>query len=253
MHSERPFWTRGGWTGAAIPPPRDRVRVRTRFWTRLVGAAPATNWFEWLAPTTNQRGESCVGQAWANWMECMLRRYVGKAALAPGEQLDGWAIWKKGREMFWNGSLDGGLYLAQGFAAAVELGILPCAARLARVSPHAADLAAALADTPLVQGHLVHEGWYRPLPLNGCLDHAPAPTDAAGGHATLLAGVLRQRGGLYWPFLNSWGADWGWNGLGLMSTEEWQEGWIGDGPVTAILPRGWETHRGWREHIVRGA
>lgn len=214
-------------------------------------------WFDRIVPTINQHGDSCVGQGWANWFEAMLRNDLGRAALKLGEQIDGYAIWKRGREMFNNGDLNGGLYLPQGYAAMIDLGMIPTDSELIDVNAEAEGdlfkICSRLKKTPLVQGNMVHKGWFNPNPRNGCIDHRPdANEDPEGGHCTLRVGFLVQDETPFWAFQNSWG-EWGWHGIGTMTVEEDLEGWLFDGPYTIELPPDWIQHGGWRKFVTKEA
>jgi Papain family cysteine protease len=218
------------------------------------GKLPAdVGWYDYSVPTINQLGPSCCGQAWANWMEMMLRRYVGKDCLQPGEEIDGRAIWAKGRELFYGGAQTGGLYLGQGFAAMIALGMIPPKSQLLDVDPSIDAMAAQLQKTPMVQGHVVCEGWYHPNPENGCLDHSTRPGPGDGGHATCLMGLSVKNNTVFWVAQNSWGTDYGWKGYFLMTDSMWKTGYLGEGPCTAALPDGWEQFDGWKQYVTRNA
>lgn len=235
----------------AIPVPRHMRRTVAGDLCGDPDDAPLAAWFNHCLPATNQNGPSCVGQAWANWLELMLRCYVGRGVLAPGEQIDGEAIWRRGRELFWGGTLDDGLYLSHGFHAMLDLGILPPGTELVQVAQDWRSIGRALLHTPLVQGHVVHEGWLHPDPRNGCLDHAPAPVGNGAGHATLCVGRLVKDGQRYRAGQNSWGTSWGWHGLFVLTDEEDAEGRMNDGPYTAVLPDDWTSYPGWRKAVTR--
>jgi hypothetical protein len=212
--------------------------------------APLYSWLDYALPTYNQAGPSCVGQAWANWLELMLRRYVSRTVLKPGEQLSGEQIWKRGRELYHGGDLRGGLKIPQGFVALRDLGFIPPDSRLIEIAPDWSSVGAALYATPLVQGHHVHAGWQTPAPQSGCLDHQPAPTRADGYHATLRIGRLVQDRTRFYLSQNSWGPSWGWHGCFLMTEAEDQEGRMQDGPYTIALPAGWEAWQGWKGALL---
>ena len=207
-------------------------------------------WFQWCLPTYSQLGDSCVGHSWANWTECMLRRKFGLNVIPSGMQLDGHAIWKRGREMFWGGKLTGGLYLDQGCLAAIDLGVLSASAKPVRVDRVVSAQSLQLRQTPLVVGHAVHAGWFNPSSENGCLDHAPRP-DGQGYHATLRVGVLLQNCSWYYAGQNSWGSDWGWRGYFLMTTAEDNEGTMQDSPWTCADPDGPLFGGSWRKFLVK--
>ena len=209
-----------------------------------------TTWFRWCIPTYNQQGDSCVGHSWANWIECMLRRKIGLDAIPRGMQMDGQAIWRRGRELFWEGKLNGGLFLDQGCLAAVDLGILSPSAKPVRVDRVISAQALQLVKTPLVVGNAIHAGWFDPSPENGCIDHAPRP-DGTGYHATLRVGILYQGNCWYFAGQNSWGSDWGWRGYFLMTTSEDQEGAMNDSPWTCEDPAGPIFGPKWKDHLVK--
>lgn len=203
-------------------------------------------WYDYCLPAQNQNGPSCVGQAWANWLECMLRRYVGRDRFAFGEQIDGELIWRRGRKLFWGNKMNGGLYLHQGFAAMMDLKMLPPGSMLSRVAPDWFSVSETLSKTPIVQAHHVHTGWYRPHKISGTISHTESPSEADGYHATLLIALGHHEGTPYRVGQNSWGKDYGRHGYFVMTEKEWFEGACPDGLFTAILPIGWERWPGWK-------
>lgn len=209
-------------------------------------------WYDFTVPTYNQEFPSCVGHATANWIECMLRKHVDLGALSTDEQIDGDAIWRKAREMFWGGSLDGGLLVDQGFLAAVALGILPQDATVVRIASTVAAVSQELLQSPVIQGTAMHDGWGRPDPESGAIPlNMPDPF---AGHATLVVAVTRAPEGRYsLPFLNSWkhanGADWGRFGYGQLRDDQWKQ-CLMDDPVTCRLTENWETWRGWERFVI---
>lgn len=219
----------------------------------LPGSADVRFWSNFAVPADDQGDEpSCVGRAWAGWIECMVRRYVGVHAIPPGWQIDARAIWKRGRNMFWNGDLKGGLWLNQGLAAAVDLGILPPNTIPVRIASNWDSIGAALLQTPCVQAHAVSKGWYASNKENGCLDHVPAPDAGAHGfHCTLLLERLTRESAKFYLFENSWGADWGWQGLGLMTEKLWTWSIMANGLYTASLGSDLTAWRGWEKHLVQ--
>jgi hypothetical protein len=213
---------------------------------------PLYSWIRYVLPSEQQRGPCCVGMAWANWLEAMLRHWAPHVLPRGTWQLDGERVWRRGRELFWKGDLEGGLYPSQGFAALLDLGWIPPDSRLRKIGSNWAAVGAALLAGPICQGHHVHAGWYRPAPENGCLDHAPVPTEGDGYHETLLIGrAVQIRDGeatRFFQGLNSWGNAWGWHGCYLMTEAEWREGLMPDGLYTADVCNlaGWP---GWRDGV----
>jgi hypothetical protein len=161
-------------------------------------------------------------------MEMMVRRYIGMDALKEGEEIDGYAIWQRAREIFYDGKMTGGQSLGQGFEAMLDLGILPPGSMLVDIAPLTDAICLALQETPLVQGHVLHSGWYEPNPENGCLDHSKRPKPDDGGHATVLMAITIKDANTYLVSQNSWGAHYGWKGYfaDLAINEMRGKGWM---------------------------
>lgn len=206
-------------------------------------------WYQWALPATNQIGPSCVGQSWANWLECMLRRYVGNFGW--GEQIDGELIWRRAREMFWNGDLSGGLYLPQGFYAMLDLGLVPPETTIRPCGTSWKEVSAQLASTPLVQAHHIHPGWFHAHSVSGMISHTPSPGPADGYHATLLMATGVRGEELFRVGQNSWGPDYARFGFFGMTDAEWFEGICPDGLYTAWLPPTWKTWTGWKAAVKK--
>ncbi len=145
--------------------------------------------------------------------------------------------------------MNGGLFLAQGFEAAQDLGIIPKGAIMIAISDNPAAISKALQSTPLVQGSIVDDGWFNPSLKNGCLDHSAKFTDRYGAHATALVGVLTQGTNVFYLSMNSWGF-WGWNGLFVVESARHDDTSMIDGPYTATMPAGWEKDEGWKKYVV---
>lgn len=209
-------------------------------------------WSRYACPADDQGQEpSCVGRAWAGWVEIMIRAYISPTAIPFGWQIDARAIWRRGREMFWGGTLTGGLYLHQGLAAAVDLGILPPGTAPIRVDGSMESLGAALVQAPVVQANVVSAGWYDPLHENGYISHNKPPDAGKYGlHATLLLERAWQHDRCYCLLQNSWGTDWGWQGLGLMGYRSWFDSLAANSLYSAQTP-GWPRWRGWSKHVVK--
>lgn len=114
-----------------------------------------------------------------------------------------------------NLSAGSGLTFGDAFTAAYEAGWLPGAQGCEMVF----DLAR-LPEQPLLAGYAVTEAWAKPNAA-GCLDHAAGP-DILGYHAVVIVahGLLGAAPNATGPWVyveNSWGRDWGWNGIAMMS------------------------------------
>lgn len=215
---------------------------------------PLQNWYDWIVPTYSQQYDSCVGHAWANWLEAMLRRYVRKSIIGQDRQINGDWIWMQARKKHWGGVLKGGIFIAQGFEAMIDLGWLPPDAILVEVPGDFSSYNDALALTPVVQGHEVTADWLDAAHDNGCIPPRYKPMVRGGGHATLGIATARQDGALYRVLENSWGEDWGWHGLGLMTDEFWLTTTLDDAVYTAALPDGrdWSelASLGWKDALI---
>lgn len=240
------------WRGA-LRTPRNTPSVPAASATAISEIPTPIGWFDACVPTINQHGPSCCGQAWANWMECMVRRYVGRDAIPRGYQIDGYAIWAYGRQRYWNGDMSGGLYLWQGFHAGLDMGVIPPYSALAHIPDDPFAVRRALDLSPLVQGHIVGQQWADASPVNGCVDHSEYPSQQDQGHATLRIGLVIQANTVYYPLLNSWGESWGWNGIGLMSARYSEVTRLDDEVYTALMPTNWTDYRGWRDFLTKEA
>ncbi|MFA6271380.1 MAG: hypothetical protein WC657_09340 [Candidatus Paceibacterota bacterium] len=210
------------------------------------------DWFPYVRPSINQQGESCVGWSFAHWFTGMQIRYGDPEPFDDGWYLDGQAVWIRGREMFWGGDMKGGLYLPQGFRAAASLGIIPNDSRIMRVAPDWDSVGLALRDTPILQGHAIHEGWFRANTVNGCIDHAPLASGSNGYHATLrVARLIQEADKRFFVLQNSWGAGWAFAGYGVMSESEDKEGLMQPGLYTARMGPGWITSQEWRKYLKK--
>lgn len=209
---------------------------------RILGAGKFPDWYQWIVPTYSQAYDSCVGHGWANWMECMLRRYVDRSIIPANRQLNGDTLWMHARNKHWNGVLKGGIFIPQGFEALVDLGWLPPGALLVEVPAEFDNYNAALAETPLVQGHMVTRGWFETI-SNGCIAHTYERSYKGGGHCTLGISTVIKDTIPFRGLLNSWGANWGWNGIGLMTDTYWLDTTLDDCVYTVALPHG----RDWSE------
>lgn len=87
------------------------------------------------------------------------------------------------------------------------------------VDPGVEAIKSALDDgTAVVLGLLLHAEWFAPMP-NGRIEMPPRGADPIGTHAVLVAGYAdgEGEGGGRLLLRNSWGADWGDQGYGLIA------------------------------------
>jgi len=215
---------------------------------------PVSMWFSCMVPTYRQHGESCVGHSWANWIEGMVRRWIDPLGIPKDCQIDGQAIWAQGRKMFWNGNMQGGLYIDQGYKAAVALGWLPADSALVKVPQDWNTINKYLAASPMVQGHSLTQAWFNASPESGCIDYS-APKTPKGGHATLLIATLERQDteGILtrWRVLmNSWGRNRGRYGFFTMKDKTWLDTAIADCPYTARI-RDIDAWDGWKGGLIK--
>jgi hypothetical protein len=208
---------------------------------------------EWLMHSipVDSQGDTnaCVGYTTANWIEAMLRKTHGRDVLKPGQQIDGEAIWRRGREMFWpkESVESGGLWLWQGFEAAIDMGVLPPATATKEIKSLKFEvLSEEMAKYPLAMAQATHNGWNFPQRESGFIKRMKG--DPAAGHAVLMVAMLKQGGKPYAMLQNSWGLDWGWHGCGILSESHWQLNAL-TVCCTAELPPMWRAWGGWRRFI----
>lgn len=108
---------------------------------------------------------------------------------------------------------DGGLTFEEGFEAARAAMWLPGASGILQVP----DLTL-LVDQPILGAYEITPAWDR-TNAAGCLDHR-ATGNTRGLHAVVVVahGELEKFPSVRWVYVeNSWGREWGWNGVGVMS------------------------------------
>ena len=212
--------------------------------------SPYSAWTKYAIPTYSQRYDDCAGHATANWIEMMIRRHVGRDALKAGDQIDGEAIWRRARKMFWPKEPveGGGLLLEQGFHAAIAMGILPPDTGVMLVNMDLGMVSRMLRTEPVLQGTAVSKGWNMPNPENGQIPFdLPNPR---AGHATVIVGVLMQQDEPYVLLQNSWGAKWGMGGYGLLRGDQWEQSLIS--PLCVCkLPDSFADWTGWRDWVIK--
>jgi hypothetical protein len=211
------------------------------------------DWFPYMRPSINQKGESCVGWGVSHWFTGMQIRYGDAEPFDAGWFLDGDIPWSRGRDMFWNGDKTGGLYLPQGFRAMADLGIVPNDSQILRVAPDWDSVGLALEEAPILQGHAIHQGWFSPDPVSGCINHIPTATGANGYHCTMRVARIVQEINRFFAFQNSWGDTWANHGYGLMSEAEDREGLMAPGLYTLRMPEGWLKDETWKRYLKKAA
>jgi hypothetical protein len=211
------------------------------------------DWYGYVVPTYAQRYDDCVGHAWANWLECIVRRHVGLEAIPRGMQLDGNLLWSYARRAWWNGVMQGGIYIPQGWQAMINLGWIPGDSILVDVPADFESYNQVLFMTPVVQGHQVSEPWIDADRENGYILRPAIPAAGMGGHCTLGIAAAWQDGP-FRPLLNSWGPDWGFHGIGLLDDRQWIETALDDGGYTCHIPGGMQrlaVFDGWRSALIK--
>lgn len=211
------------------------------------------DWFPYMRPSINQKGESCVGWSGVHWYTGMQCCHGDSEPFDAGWYLDGDIVHQRGRDMFWNGDRSGGLYIPQGFRAMADLGIVPNDSKIMRVAADWDSVGLALMEAPIVQGHAIHPGWFRPDNLSGCIDHTPFASGQHGYHATCRVARLVQELKRFFALQNSWGDPWAFHGYGVMSEDEDREGLMTPGLYTLRMPEGWQKDETWRKYLKKAA
>lgn len=186
----------------------------------LIGSAPTyspdtpfvetVSHTKYMLPSDNQGNlPACGGYMMANWIEWLMNksgRYISE-----GYQVDGDAIWRHAREMFWK-NLSGGLYMPQAFLAAVDMGFLVGEYKIISVS----EVMKLLPTRPVCVMLSITDNWYSPKKQNGFIKEGGK---LVGNHFVTMVGATIQDGVEYVHFLNSWGYKWGFNGIATLSYE----------------------------------
>lgn len=210
-----------------------------------------TEWIYHSIPATSQGDtNACVGFTVANWIEAMLRKDLGRDILKRNQQIDGVKIWETGRKMFFPNEpvADGGLWLDHGFRAAIAMGLLPDDSIVQEVNLNNFDsISRFLADTPLAMAQATHSQWNHADSDSGFIRKRKG--DPYAGHAILMVGMTKQKGVPYAIFQNSWGLDWGWHGLGLLSEAHYLQNTLSN-CYTALLHPDWHRSSTWRDYVI---
>lgn len=211
--------------------------------------SPYAAWTKYAIPSQKQHYGSCVGESTANWLEIMLRKHLGRDVFKDGQQINGEAIWRQGRKMFYpKESIEsGGLLMDHGLRAAIALGILPPDTGVVTVHLDVGMLSRMLRNQPVLQGTGTHDNWAAANRENGYI--TPRLPEPYAGHATVIIGVIEQDAEPYVLFQNSWGAKWGMGGYGLLRADHWSQSLLGP-LVVAKLPDNWVEWNGWRDFVI---
>jgi hypothetical protein len=186
----------------------------------------------------------------ANEAEIMLRRFADPESFKIWQQIDGGAIWKRARRMFYGGDMDGGLYIPEAFQAAMEMGIHAPGTQLRAIPRRKALYSPQFELTPFIDGHDV-SGWLKHgiKQENGQVFEGAYP-DGTGGHCTIHVSRMNQDGQNFWQDLNSWGPKFGWNGCFIMSESQDDITGLDANMYYIDRPDGWEQWDGWKQWVV---
>lgn len=247
---EGKWWQNVIWNGMKAVPSNTK-EIRSKWYQETFIPCNPFTWVSWSIPAETQHGPSCAGHGIANFKEIMLRRYhkSGSAPFAPWQEIDGDAIWAYARRKFYDGDMDGGLYIPQAFEAALEMGIFSKGSQLKTIKREDALYGSQFELTPFIDGHDV-SGWYK----NGLSDNGQVyeggQTDGTGGHCTVHVSRMVQNGKNFWQNLNSWGTSFGWHGL-FITTEffDFLTG-LENSMYYVVEPEGWENDDGWRKYVI---
>lgn len=168
-------------------------------------AGPDVSWIRRCRLGDNQGSNgACAIFAIASWAEIMHGVAISDAACLRVYNL---ALEDYGR------AAGDGLTFEEAFEAASAAGWVPGAQRIDMVLDEKR-----LSEQPLLAGYEITAAWENANSA-GCLDHA-ADKAVLGYHAVCIVArgeLTGLAGGPYVYVENSWGRDWGWNGIGVMN------------------------------------
>jgi hypothetical protein len=210
---------------------------------------PVFPWDSMIVPTPAQTGDSCNAEGWVKALSVAILA-EDPEAIPHGRYLKPWPVYKRARDMFWPGQGDaGGLYPSQAYDALHDLDCIPRDTGLRMPSETFDSLSRALREGPICFGGLVHDGYGRFDPQNGCIDHAPRPTDTSGGHWMCIVGTLMQGSERFIVIDQSWGRSLYWHGLMLMTWAEFREVRLAQFMGFRFAP-GISRYPGWRKLLA---
>ena len=149
---------------------------------------------------------ACAMFSMASWVEIMYER-----SISDQEVVD---VYED--ELRRLGQQTDGLFFPQAFEGAKAAGWLPNHKRIVQVSN-----LKRLSEAPILGGYVVTPAWSETNGA-GCFPES-AGTENQGYHAVVIVahGAINGVQGGPWVYIeNSWGLEWGWNGIGLMSESQ---------------------------------
>lgn len=233
--------------GGCLPPNQPVARILNG--RDDLGDLFGISWHQHLSVSDEQHEGSCVGRGYANRLEMAIHQATEEKV-----QLDAYAIWKRGRELFHKGTLNGGLAVRQGLDACYDLGIIGQSAAEAEGVPlYAEAIHGALMKAPLIQGHTAHDGWAPENlnPENGAIDESQPYTWGTNGHCTVTIAWSPHGGRQMIGSANSWGTDYGpLGGVFFMTIEHWLATAL-DNPIMLLIdPDWWTKSKVWRKYVI---
>jgi hypothetical protein len=176
----------------------------------------------YCVPSQNQHLPSCVGEATGNAIELIIRDICGENAIESGKQINGEYLYKLARNRYYNDwQYTEGLSLFDGTKIAKCVGILPEYCCIQKIDPTPRAISNALIKGAILQASPVDSSWVNPKE-DGLVYFDML--SFAGLHATIIVGIWNKTGKIddvEIIFQNSWGSNWGWNGLGRCKWSNW--------------------------------
>lgn len=234
--------------GGALPPTTMPARICNGRENLNATQLFSLSWHKNLTVADNQQEGSCIGRGFAARLEMDILAVLGESW-----QLDAYAVWERGRQMYYRGDLNGGLSLMQGLNAILDLGIINGDSSSWQGIPlYAQAIHRALQQAALIQAHTAHDGWDpdRLDPDNGAVDESEAFTYGSNGHCTLGIGWNWHNGVPLIPSFNSWDYGYGQHGVFCMTWQHWLATAL-DNPILLLVdPDWWRTSKVWRKFII---
>lgn len=200
-----------------------------------------------LSYADRQATTDCAGWGTFNAVECLIHRELDIHV-----SLDGNRAWRAAKDMLGD-PYEGGLRMEDVLNVLVEEEVLPHGC-YSPVPMRRDAVFAALKSGPLICGHTVHDGWKtRNLaPENAAIAECYQYILGLNGHLTIAVDGLMHNGRLMMQNFNSWGTDYGNNGLFAMTWNHWVATQIRD-PIAVAVRDGWFAENGaWKEWQIDG-